>query len=129
VTSSPGPREAERLLERVRDYAQLEFPGEAIEPMMVELALELGELDSAGLTEAHLAVLVHICIERGGGPVGLNQLSNAMAGVLGEETRSTLLAIEQQLSSSGFIRYTGNGGWPHWRAGVTCKQCARTSRS
>jgi len=56
--------------------------------------------------------------------VGLNQLSNAMAGVLGEETRSTLLAIEQQLSSSGFIRYTGNGGWPHWRAGVTCKQCA-----
>jgi len=116
------PREAERLLERVRDYAQLEFPGEAIEPMMVELALELGELDSAGLTEAHLAVLVHICIERGGGPVGLNQLSNAMAGVLGEETRSTLLAIEQQLSSSGFIRYTGNGrvatlaGWRHLQA-------------
>ena len=78
------PRVANRLLKRVRDYAEVRGGG-VIDAAAADAALELLEVDHDGLDRLDREILDAICVKFGGGPVGLSTLAVAV----GEEpTRS-----------------------------------------
>ncbi|MBA2478102.1 MAG: Holliday junction branch migration DNA helicase RuvB, partial [Sporichthyaceae bacterium] len=71
------PRIANRLLRRVRDYAQVRGAG-TVDREAARAALELYEVDEAGLDRLDLGVLDALCRRFGGGPVGLSTLAVAV---------------------------------------------------
>jgi len=98
------PRVANRLLRRVRDFAQVKAAGRITRPV-AEKALVMIEVDEAGLDPMDKRILSFIIKECGGGPVGVNSLS---VGV-GEEAETIEEIYEPYLIQRGFLKRTPSG--------------------
>jgi len=98
------PRIANRLLRRVRDYAQVRADGVLTEAI-AHRALDLYEVDQSGLDRLDRAVLDALCRRFGGGPVGLSTLAVAV----GEERETVEEVAEPFLVRSGFLARTPRG--------------------
>lgn len=98
------PRIVNRLLKRVRDYAQVKGDG-TITLDMARRALELLEVDPLGLDALDIKVLETIAVKFEGGPVGLETL----AASLGEESITIEDVCEPFLMQLGFINRTPRG--------------------
>lgn len=98
------PRVANRLLRRVRDFAEVKGSGAVTDRVAVE-ALEMLEVDGAGL-DRHDRRLLELMAEKfGGGPVGLSTLAVAM----GEEADTIEDVTEPFLLQQGLIKRTPRG--------------------
>ena len=98
------PRLANRLLKRVRDYAQVRYDGR-ITALIASEALDLMEVDRYGLDRTDRALLELIIDKFGGGPVGLDTLSAA----IGEDSGTIEDVYEPYLIKNGFINRTPKG--------------------
>jgi Holliday junction DNA helicase RuvB len=98
------PRVGNRILRRVRDVAEVRHEG-AITTAIAREALELLEVDEAGLERLDRELLRSIVEKYGGGPVGLNTL----AAALGEEPDTIEYVYEPYLLQLGFIQRTPRG--------------------
>jgi Holliday junction DNA helicase RuvB len=98
------PRVANRLLRRVRDYAQVRAEGHITRPVADE-ALHLLDVDEYGLDEMDARVLKTIIEHFEGGPVGLNTLAVA----IGEDTATLEEVYEPFLIQNGFLMRTPRG--------------------
>jgi Holliday junction DNA helicase RuvB len=98
------PRVGNRILRRVRDVAQVRHEG-AITTAIAREALELLEVDEAGLERLDRELLRSIVEKYDGGPVGLNTL----AAALGEEPDTIEYVYEPYLLQLGFIQRTPRG--------------------
>ncbi len=98
------PRIVNRLLKRVRDYAQVRGDGR-LTGKAVEEALRLEGVDSAGLTGLDRRYLSTIILHYGGGPVGIE----ALAATLQEEADTLVDVVEPFLLSIGFLLRTSAG--------------------
>jgi Holliday junction DNA helicase RuvB len=98
------PRVGNRILRRVRDVAEVRHQG-AITTAIAREALELLEVDEAGLERLDRELLRAISEKYGGGPVGLNTL----AAALGEEPDTIEYVYEPYLLQLGFIQRTPRG--------------------
>ena len=98
------PRVANRLLRRVRDYAQVHGGG-AIDVALAGGALDLLEVDHEGLDRLDREILSVICRQFGGGPVGLSTLAVAVQ----EEADTIEDVYEPYLLQKGFIQRTPRG--------------------
>jgi len=108
------PRIANRLLRRVRDWAQVHGRGVADEEA-AHAALALFDVDDRGLDRLDRAVLEALCRRFGGGPVGLSTLAVAV----GEESETVETVAEPFLVREGFMIRTPRGraaaplAWTH----------------
>src|SRR4051812_27963539 len=108
------PRIANRLLRRVRDYAQVRADG-VVTRDVAHRALELYEVDALGLDRLDRAVLDSLCRRFGGGPVGISTLAVAV----GEERETVEEVAEPFLVRNGFLARTPRGrvatraAWEH----------------
>jgi holliday junction DNA helicase RuvB len=98
------PRVANRLLKRVRDYAQVHASGR-IDAPTAGAALDLLEVDHAGLDRLDREILGAICTSFGGGPVGLSTLAVAVQ----EEADTIEDVYEPYLLQRGFLQRTPRG--------------------
>ena len=98
------PRVANRLLKRVRDYAQVVADGIATRSVAVE-ALSKLEVDALGLDETDRKVLVTIIEKFNGGPVALDTI----AAVIGEDSDTIMDVYEPYLLQLGFLERTPRG--------------------
>ena len=104
-TRSRGtPRLANRLLKRVRDFAQIRYDG-VITVEATEYALDLLDVDHSGLDHMDRDILLTIIEKFGGGPVGLDTL----AAALGEDVATIEDVYEPYLIMCGFINRTPRG--------------------
>jgi Holliday junction DNA helicase RuvB len=108
------PRIANRLLRRVRDYAEVRADGRVTRDV-ARVALELYEVDEHGLDRLDRAVLAALVSRFGGGPVGLSTLAVAV----GEEAETVEVVAEPFLVREGLITRTPRGrvataaAWQH----------------
>jgi Holliday junction DNA helicase RuvB len=108
------PRIANRLLRRVRDYAQVRADG-VVSIDVAHRALDLYEVDASGLDRLDRAVLDVLCRRFGGGPVGVSTLAVAV----GEERETVEEVAEPFLVRSGLLARTPRGrvataaAWEH----------------
>ncbi|HET6653463.1 MAG TPA: Holliday junction branch migration DNA helicase RuvB [Nocardioides sp.] len=108
------PRIANRLLRRVRDFAQVRADG-VVTLDIAHRALDLYEVDQSGLDRLDRAVLDALCRRFGGGPVGVSTLAVAV----GEERETVEEVAEPFLVRSGFLARTPRGrvatplAWTH----------------
>ena len=98
------PRLANRLLKRVRDFAQVRFDGH-ITKEVADYALDLLDVDKEGLDQTDRDLLLAMIEKFGGGPVGLDTLSAA----LGEDAGTIEDVLEPYLLKNGFIQRTPRG--------------------
>jgi len=98
------PRIANRLLRRVRDFADVRASGTADEATANQ-ALEVFEVDAAGLDRVDRAILEAVVHKFGGGPVGLSTLAIAVS----EEPQTVEDAYEPFLLQMGFLHRTPRG--------------------
>jgi holliday junction DNA helicase RuvB len=98
------PRVANRLLKRVRDYAQVRGDG-AVDATVAAAALDLMGVDQAGLDRLDREILTTICERFSGGPVGLSTLAVAVA----EESDTIEDVYEPYLLQRGFLQRTPRG--------------------
>jgi Holliday junction DNA helicase RuvB len=98
------PRVANRLLRRVRDYAQVRADGR-IDREVARLALEMLDVDEYGLDEMDSRILKTLIEKFDGGPVGLNSLAVA----LGEDSLTLEEVYEPFLIQEGFLHRTPRG--------------------
>ena len=98
------PRVANRLLKRVRDYAEVREAGVVTEPVAAA-ALDLLEVDHEGLDRLDREILRTICEKFAGGPVGLSTLAVAV----GEEQDTIEDVYEPYLLQRGFLERTPRG--------------------
>jgi holliday junction DNA helicase RuvB len=98
------PRVANRLLKRVRDYAQVKGKG-LLSCAIVESALQMEQIDSLGLDELDRLFLRAIANVYEGGPAGIE----ALAATLGEEKDTLEDVVEPYLLQIGFLRRTKRG--------------------
>ena len=98
------PRVANRLLRRVRDYAQVKGDG-TITPEITAHALKMLEVDSHGFDEIDRRLLLTIIEKFGGGPVGVGSL----AAALSEERDAIEDIYEPFLFQAGFLERTPSG--------------------
>jgi len=98
------PRIANRLLRRVRDFAQVRAQG-VITAAVAERALELLEVDRRGFDRMDRALLLALIDKFGGGPVGLDTL----AAAIGEEADTIEDVYEPFLIQEGFLSRTPKG--------------------
>ena len=98
------PRIANRLLRRVRDYAQVRADGRVTGPVCLA-ALELMQVDAHGFDEPDRRLLRTIVDKFGGGPVGINSL----AAAIGEEKDAIEDIYEPYLIQAGFLDRTPRG--------------------
>jgi Holliday junction DNA helicase RuvB len=98
------PRVANRLLKRVRDWAEVRGSG-AIDAAAADAALDLLGVDHAGLDRLDRELLSVICERFSGGPVGLSTLAVAVA----EEADTIEDVYEPYLLQRGFIKRTPRG--------------------
>ncbi len=98
------PRVANRLLKRVRDYAQIHGDG-SVDAATAYAALDMLEVDHEGLDRLDREILTAICDRFGGGPVGLSTLAVAV-----HEEQDTIEDVyEPYLLQRGFIQRTPRG--------------------
>ena len=108
------PRIANRLLRRVRDYAEVRADG-VVTLEIARAALELYEVDTHGLDRLDRAVLRALVTRFGGGPAGLSSLAVAV----GEEAETVEVVAEPFLVREGLIARTPRGrvatplAWEH----------------
>jgi Holliday junction DNA helicase RuvB len=108
------PRIANRLLRRVRDYAQVRADG-VVTLEVAHRALDLYEVDRSGLDRLDRAVLGVLCRRFGGGPVGVSTLAVAV----GEERETVEEVAEPFLVRTGLLARTPRGriatpaAWEH----------------
>jgi Holliday junction DNA helicase RuvB len=98
------PRIANRLLRRVRDYAQVRADGRVTQPI-AQTALDLLEVDQYGLDEIDQKIMLTVLEKYGGGPVGLGTI----AAAIGEEPNTIEEVYEPYLIQLGFIDRTPRG--------------------
>ena len=99
------PRVTNRLLRRVRDYAQVKASGRAISREIAEAALAAQGVDACGLDPIDRKVLRTIMEFYGGGPVGID----ALAAALNEEPDTIVDIVEPYLLSAGLLKRTARG--------------------
>jgi Holliday junction DNA helicase RuvB len=122
------PRIANRLLRRVRDYAQVRGDG-VVTRAVARAALEVYEVDESGLDRLDTAVLTALVTRFGGGPVGLSTLAVAV----GEETETVEEVAEPFLVRAGFLARTPRGrvatpaAWAH--LGIRAPRTLITARA
>lgn len=104
MRSRGTPRIANRLLKRVRDFAQVKGDG-VINRKIARLALAALEIDELGLDNIDRLMLTSIITNFGGGPVGLETL----AATIGEEAVTLEDVYEPYLLQMGFISRTPRG--------------------
>ena len=108
------PRLANRLLKRVRDYAEVRGDG-TIDRNVAMSGLELFQVDELGLDKVDRAILEAMCCRFGGGPVGLSTIAVAV----GEAAETVEEMYEPFLLQLGMIRRTPRGrvamplAWQH----------------
>jgi Holliday junction DNA helicase RuvB len=108
------PRIANRLLRRVRDYAQVRADG-VVTHEVAQAALDLYEVDELGLDRLDRAVIDVLCRRFGGGPVGVSTIAVAV----GEERETVEEVAEPFLVRNGFLARTPRGriatpaAWAH----------------
>ena len=108
------PRIANRLLKRVRDYAEVRGDGVVTEAVAHD-GLTLFGVDEAGLDKVDRAILDTVCRRFGGGPVGLSTLAVSV----GEETETVEDVYEPFLMQLGMLKRTPRGrvampaAWQH----------------
>lgn len=108
------PRLANRLLKRVRDFAQVKYDG-YITWEVADYALDLLDVDKEGLDQTDRDLLILMIEKFGGGPVGLDTL----AAALGEDAGTIEDVLEPYLLKNGFIQRTPRGrivtdqAWAH----------------
>src|SRR5579864_1390366 len=98
------PRIANRLLKRVRDYAQVRADGR-VTRAVAETALDLLEVDRFGLDEVDQKIMLTVLRNYSGGPVGLNTISAS----IGEEPETIEEVYEPYLIQLGFLHRTPRG--------------------
>jgi len=98
------PRVANRLLRRVRDYAQVKGDGRVTKEV-AQTALSAQGIDSLGLDEVDRRMLKIIFLQYNGGPVGME----ALAATLNEEVDTLVDVVEPYLLKTGFLRRTPRG--------------------
>ncbi len=98
------PRVANRLLKRVRDYAQVHGDG-SVDAATAYAALDMLEVDHEGLDRLDREILTAICERFGGGPVGLS----TMAVAVHEEQDTIEDVYEPYLLQRGFLQRTPRG--------------------
>ncbi len=98
------PRIANRLLKRVRDYAQVKGSG-VLSDEIVENALKMEQIDALGLDPLDRAFLKALVNVYDGGPAGIE----AIAATLGEERDTLEDVVEPYLLQKGFVRRTKRG--------------------
>lgn len=98
------PRLANRLLKRVRDFAQVKYDGYITEEV-ADYALDLLEVDKEGLDQTDRGILLAMIGKFGGGPVGLETL----AASIGEDPGTIEDVYEPYLLKNGFIQRTPRG--------------------
>ncbi|RKS77729.1 Holliday junction DNA helicase RuvB [Motilibacter peucedani] len=114
LRSRGTPRIANRLLRRVRDFAEVRGSGVVTGPVAAA-ALEIYEVDALGLDRLDRAVLDSLCRLFGGGPVGLSTLAVAV----GEEPETVEVVAEPFLVRAGMLARTPRGriatpaAWAH----------------
>ena len=112
--SRATPRVANRLLKRVRDYAEVRLDG-VVTAQAADAALALLEVDELGLDRLDREILGAICSKFGGGPVGLSTLAVAV----GEEADTIEDVYEPYLLQCGLLNRTPRGrvataaAWTH----------------
>jgi Holliday junction DNA helicase RuvB len=113
------PRIANRLLRRVRDFAQVKADG-VVTLDVARSALDLYEVDALGLDRLDRAVLDVLCVRFDGGPVGISTLAVAV----GEEKETVEEVAEPFLVRMGFLARTPRGrvatpaAWAHLGLGT-----------
>ena len=98
------PRLANRLLKRVRDFAQVKYDG-VITEEVANFALDLLDVDKYGLEQLDRTILLTIIEKFSGGPVGLDTLSAA----IGEDSGTLEDVYEPYLIKNGFLNRTPKG--------------------
>ena len=98
------PRLANRLLKRVRDFAQVKYDGYITEEVS-NYALDLLDVDREGLDQTDRDLLLTVIEKFGGGPVGLDTLSAS----IGEDAGTIEDVYEPYLLKNGFIQRTPRG--------------------
>lgn len=98
------PRLANRLLKRVRDFAQVKYNGYITEEV-ADYALDLLDVDKEGLDRTDRGILLAMIGKFGGGPVGLETL----AASIGEDPGTIEDVYEPYLLKNGFIQRTPRG--------------------
>ena len=98
------PRLANRLLKRVRDFAQVKYDG-VITKKVADFALDLLDVDKYGLDNIDRNILLTMIEKYGGGPVGLETL----AASIGEDAGTLEDVYEPYLLKNGFITRTPRG--------------------
>lgn len=120
------PRLANRLLKRVRDFAQVKYDGVITEEVAV-YALDLLEVDRFGLDYADRMILTTMIEKFGGGPVGLDTL----AAAIGEDSGTLEDVYEPFLLKNGFLQRTPKGrtatvlAYQHLGFEMTKEDCSR----
>ncbi len=115
------PRVANRLLRRVRDFAEVRADG-VVSERAAKDGLALFEVDHAGLDKVDRAILSAVCQRFGGGPVGLSTLAISV----GEAPETVEDVYEPFLLQLGFLMRTPRGrvatpaAWAH--LGLTCPE-------
>src|SRR5687768_9461394 len=98
------PRVANRLLRRVRDYAQVKADGIVTE-QVAEAALKMLDVDALGLDTMDRKLLLAVIEKFGGGPVGVDNLAHA----IGEEADTIEDVLEPYLIQQGYLQRTHRG--------------------
>ncbi|HEX8689012.1 MAG TPA: Holliday junction branch migration DNA helicase RuvB [Solirubrobacterales bacterium] len=98
------PRVANRLLKRVRDFAQVKGRG-AVDAEVAAAGLEMLEVDAGGLDRSDRSLLETVAVKFGGGPVGLSTLAVAV----GEEQDTIEDVLEPYLLQEGLLKRTPRG--------------------
>lgn len=98
------PRIANRILKRVRDYAQVRHDGK-ITKEVADTALDMMGVDGMGLDTADKKLLLTLINSFGGGPAGLDTI----AASIGEDAGTVMDLIEPYLLQKGFISRTPRG--------------------
>ncbi len=98
------PRIANRLLRRVRDYAQVKADGKVTKPV-ADAALKMLDVDALGLDLMDRKLLLAVIEKFSGGPVGLENLAH----VIGEEADTIEDVLEPYLIQCGYLQRTARG--------------------
>ncbi len=118
------PRIANRLLRRVRDYAQVKADGKISKPV-ADAALKMLDVDALGLDLMDRKLLLAVIEKFSGGPVGLENLAH----VLGEEADTIEDVLEPYLIQCGYLQRTSRGRMATLTAyhhfGITAPAAAR----
>jgi Holliday junction DNA helicase RuvB len=98
------PRIANRILKRVRDYAQIKNKG-VVDQAILDEALKILEIDEFGLDKTDRDYLTALCLDHQGGPVGVETL----AATVSEDVGTIEEVIEPYLMQKGLLKRTRKG--------------------